>query len=290
MTRPTFLFIGPDKAGSKWLHEILLRHPDCFVPEIADPYFFDRHYDRGLEWYLRLFHTAPASAKAIGELSHDYLFSTPAADRIRKDLPDVQLLTCLRDPAERTFSQYLSMIRAGQTRETFEQALDHIPRLIDNSRYTTHLERYLSRFPRAQLHILWYDQLAADPRAFASAVFNTLGVRFISDLPYDERVNPAGTLRNYYLSRAIQTGVSLVRALGLPQVVGVAKRSFLRSVVYRPYAPGERPRLSAATRQRIVDQLEPEMVRLERLLTVDLSPWRRGESLWTAGTRPNAQG
>ena len=32
MTRlPNFIYIGPDKAGSSWLHEILIRHPGDFT-------------------------------------------------------------------------------------------------------------------------------------------------------------------------------------------------------------------------------------------------------------------
>ena len=283
MTRPTFLFIGPDKVGSKWLHEILMHHPDCYVPAIADPYFFDRHYDRGLEWYWSLFRGAPESAKAIGELSHDYLFSTAAADRIRRDLPGVQLLVCLRDPADRAFSQYLSMVRAGKTRDSFEDALRQIPALLENSRYGTHLERYLSRFPRDQVHTLFYDQLVEDPRSFAAAAFAAIGVPFVDGLPYEVRVNPAGRPRSYYLVRAMQMVASLVRRVGLPQLVGVAKRSFLRSIVYTAYEANDRPAIPPGARREILDRLEPELSRVEKLLAVDLGPWRRGESLRHSG-------
>ncbi|HEY6785292.1 MAG TPA: sulfotransferase, partial [Gemmatimonadales bacterium] len=181
---------------------------------------------------------------------------------------------------DRVFSQYLSMVRAGQTRESFEDALRLIPALLDNSRYATHLERYLARFPRDQVHVLFYDQLVAAPRAFASGVFDAIGVPFAEGLPYEERVNPAGQPRSYYLTRLVQAGAALVRQLGFPQVVGIAKRSFLRSLVYRSYTPAERPVLPPAARSEIMDRLEPELNRLEQLLGVDLGPWRRGESLW----------
>ena len=59
MNQPNFLFIGPDKVGSKWLHQVLLEHPDCFVPIIADPFYFDRYYDRGMGWYTDLFRRRP---------------------------------------------------------------------------------------------------------------------------------------------------------------------------------------------------------------------------------------
>ena len=129
--KPTFLFIGPDKTGSTWLYEVLRQHAACYVPPVKDIYFFDRHYERGLDWYLSFFEPAPAGSLAAGELSHDYLFSPQAADRIARDLPNVRLLTSLRDPAERTFSHYLYMIRSGRTRLDFAAALEQFPELVD---------------------------------------------------------------------------------------------------------------------------------------------------------------
>jgi len=117
--KPTFLFIGPDKSGSTWLYEVLRQHAQCFVPPVKDIYFFDRYYERGLDWYFRFFEAAPPGTLAAGELSHDYLFSSAAAERIAQDLPGVKLITSLRDPAERTFSHYLYMIRSGRTRLDF---------------------------------------------------------------------------------------------------------------------------------------------------------------------------
>jgi len=281
--KPNFLFIGPDKTGSKWLHEILLRHPDCYVPVIADPYFFDRYYARGIEWYTRLFRAAPARAVAVGELSHDYIFSAVAADRIARDLPGVRLLTCLREPVERSFSQYLSMVRAGMTREPFERAIDTIPALIENSQYATHLETYFARFPRNQVKVLFYDRLVAAPRAFAAEVFEFLGLRFVDELRYDQPVNPAGRPRIYHFARLVHRVAWLMRDVGFARLVGAVKRSFIRSLVYRPYRREERPAIALATRRALLERFEPELKRLERMLGVQLDPWRRGENLCKAG-------
>ena len=71
MPDPTFLYIGAARAGSSWMYEILREHPDVFVPLAKDIYFFDKHYDRGLQWY-RSFFASAGGRRAIGELSHDY--------------------------------------------------------------------------------------------------------------------------------------------------------------------------------------------------------------------------
>ena len=55
---PNFIYIGPDKAGSSWLHEVLIRHEQVFMPDAKDLYFFDRYYDRGVSWYATQFKDA----------------------------------------------------------------------------------------------------------------------------------------------------------------------------------------------------------------------------------------
>ena len=56
MTLPTFLGIGVLRGGTTWLHELLVSHPDVYVPaRCKETYFFDLYYERGLEWYEGLF-------------------------------------------------------------------------------------------------------------------------------------------------------------------------------------------------------------------------------------------
>ena len=273
MIRPNFLFIGPDKVGSKWLHRILLQHPDCFVPVIADPFFFDRYYDRGMGWYASLFRRAPPACKAIGELSHDYLFSVAAADRIRRDLPGVKLITCLRNPLERTFSQYLTLVRSGMTCMSFEVALDEYPALIDHSLYSRHLQVYLDRFERERLKVLSFETLERDPREFGSEVFDFLGIPFAEQIDYDKRVNSAGMARSRRLAKLVKWGANLARDWSLAQVVGFAKQSPLRTLVYRDYSIGERPNIPATAISRLQEVFSPDIKRLEQQLERSFSHW-----------------
>ena len=116
---PNFLYIGPDKSGSTWMYNILSQHPECYVPTIKDIYFFDQFYYKGIDWYLSFFKDASHNYKAVGELSHDYLYSKKAAERIFFHYPKVKLITCLRNPIDRTFSNYLFLIRNGITKLSF---------------------------------------------------------------------------------------------------------------------------------------------------------------------------
>lgn len=277
--KPTFLFIGPDKSGSTWLYEVLRQHEQCYVPPVKDIYFFDRHYERGLEWYFRFFDPAPPGTLAAGELSHDYLFSPEAAERIAHDLPGVRLMTSLRDPAERAFSHYLYMIRSGRTRLDFASALDRFPELIENSRYHKHLSEYMRRFERDQILVLFFEDLRANAESFARRVFDFLGLPFSEEIDYGRRVLPASRPRSFALARTFRAGAQLARSLGLTRLVGVVKRGPVAELAYVPYGDGERPRLDPEIRARLVEMLRSDIERLADMLGTDLSPWLQATSL-----------
>lgn len=272
--RPNFIFIGPDKSGSSWLHSIFRQHPDCFVPPSKDIYFFDRYYHRGLDWYLDHFREATASHRAVGELSHDYLFSPDAARRIHETLPDVRLLTVLRQPIDRSFSQYLFMVRNGLTKASFEQAIQEFPGLLSNSLYGQHLSVYFDLFDRRQIKVLFFEKLQVDPRGFAREVFDFLGLRMIESLPYETKVLAASRPRSEILAHVTHVAAVQARNLGLGRMVGVLKQSPLRSLLYRPYEASERPRVSAETWAELSLRFEPDIRRLETLLNIRLADWR----------------
>jgi hypothetical protein len=95
---PNFIYIGPDKAGSSWLHEVLFQHPEVFLTEAKDLYFFDRYFDRGLSWYRNQFRRATPEHRVVGEVCQDYLFEPEAAKRIRDCLGEINLMVTLREP------------------------------------------------------------------------------------------------------------------------------------------------------------------------------------------------
>ena len=271
--KPNFLFIGPDKTGSTWLHRVLLQHPDCYVPSCKDIYFFDRYYDRGMEWYLSFFRNAPSNVKVLGELSHDYLFSDAAAERIASELPGVKLISSLRDPAERSFSHYLYMVRSGRTRDSFENALTKFPELIDKSLYHKHLSRYFARFDRSQMGIFFFEDLKADPERFARTIFEFLDLAFLDNIDRNNTVLPASRPRSFILARIAKIGANISRDMGLTTLVGTIKYSFLAKLLYRNYSEDNRPQLDPEVRLTLLKLFEPDIRRLQDLLQKDLSHW-----------------
>ena len=272
--KPNFLFIGPDKSGSTWLYRILLQHPDCYVPSCKDIYFFDRYYHRGMDWYLSFFADAPAGTKAVGELSHDYLFSAAAAERIARDLPGVKLMVSLRQPLDRTFSHYLYMVRNGRTREPFELALKKYPDLVDKSMYSKHLSEYFRRFDRSQIQVLFFDDLKSNPTGFAAEVFQFLDVPFIEEIDYGTEVLPASRPRSAWLARLAKLSANACRDMGLTHLVGTVKYGALAGWLYKSYERENRPEMRSEEKRFLLDVFRTDTQQLQDLLQRDLSHWQ----------------
>ena len=163
MTRlPNFIYIGPDKAGSSWLHDVLIAHPQVFMTPAKDLYFFDRYFDKGLDWYAAHFEKA-TDELVVGEVCQDYLFHPEAAERIRGVLTDPRFMVTLRDPVDRAFSSYLYMLKMGQQPGTFAAALRSRPELLDHGRYGSGLDRFADRFGDESLYVAVFDDLAGRP-------------------------------------------------------------------------------------------------------------------------------
>lgn len=282
ISKVDFLYIGPDKAGSSWLYEYISGHPQCFIPECKDLYFFDRYFNKGFEWYLRFFDKS-VDGQLSGEISHDYLYSKEAALRIKSHNQSVKLLTSLRNPADRSFSQYLYLIRSGMTNKDFWGAVSQFPEIIDNSYYYKHLSFYFAHFPRENIKVLMFDQLQSAPKDYADQVTTFLNVDLLSPLVTGE-VRAAAKPRSYVVAKFFKFGALLVRNLGFPTIVGKLKHGVLAKVLYSEYRSTDKPKLSSSDRARLNQMFKDDVSDLGKLLDMDFI----GLWLTRADSTPNS--
>jgi hypothetical protein len=269
---PNFIFIGPDKSGSSWLHEVLKAHPEVHVTPAKDIYFFDRYYDWGLDWYRERFRER-GDAKVVCEVCHDYLFSPLVAERMSHDLPEVRLMVCLREPVERAFSAYLYLRKFGWTDATFEEEIVASPSLLSRGRYFSHLQPYLKRFGRERILVSRFDDLMEAPDEFAASVFRFLGVREMN-LPraLQHRTLPAAVPRSARVAKLAKSGAQVLRRLGMPRLVGILKSSAaLQKLLFVPYSERTRPTPELATRRRLQAEFRDEIEALDRALGTDFA-------------------
>lgn len=273
IAKPNFLYLGPDKSGSSWIFEILRQHPQVFVPACKDVYYFDQQFERGPDWYLEFFAKAPAEALARGEISHSYLFSAKAAERIGDFLPGVKLFSSLRNPVDRCFSHYLYLRSSGLVSKPFEAVLEERPGLIRSSLYADPVAGYQRRFPPEQLQFLLFDDLERDARAYAFQIFRFLGVECSEKIDYGAKVRPARRARSEGLARLVKWGALRAREQGLTRLVGALKSGPLSRLLYQPYAKEQKPTMALETRNRLCEFFAPDLERLSGLIGRNLSHW-----------------
>lgn len=267
---PNFLYIGSSKSGSTWIFKALSWHPQIYMYPGKNLGFFSSRYENGWDWYTGNFQPEPHH-KIIGDVSHSYLVSEDAAARIHDHLPDVKMMVCLRDPVQRTFSDYLDGIKNGKWTGSLEEEIERTPALITRSRYGTHLSRYLERFDGKQIHIASFDELGSDPSGFAAGIFEFLGIDVLGLPPgLQAKVLPAGTPRSRALASFAKTLSGWARRTGLKRFRGKVKTSkAVRNLLYRPYDDDTRPTMRPESEARLREMMAAEVQLLDRVAGTD---------------------
>jgi hypothetical protein len=276
---PTFLYIGADRCGSTWILRVLSEHPNIVIPKIGTPFFFDRYYDRGWEWYRNLFGTPDETVLAAGEFSHDYLFSADAARRIRSDLPHVRLLVSLRQPLEKAYSAHHLSRNAGEIRDDFDHALRTSDVLLEQVLYHKHLSHYYDLFPREQIKVMMFDDLGRRPHWFISQILEFLGVPEVDGLPWDQVFNARALPRAKWLGFFAKNLANTARALQAERLLAMKYDSRVRSIFYRKEGAGRtQPAIGRSAFDRVRPIVDEQIEKLSSLTGQDFSPWLRHDA------------
>ncbi len=268
---PNFIYIGANKAGSTWLYDILARHPDVYMAPGKGLYFFSKHHERGLDWYRSHFEGV-RDEKIVGEISHSYMYSNDVWRRIAAMDPAIRLMVGLREPVDRAFADYLDGVKNGLIHGDFETELEGEPPFLQRSHYTHYLAPYVEQFGRDAIHVGVFDELSADPNAYAKKIFAFLGIQDM-DLSHAQRqkMMPAGAPRSRLVAGLAKKASHTARALGLREIRGRVKRSrTVRNALYRPFEADEKPRMLPETRARLRERFDEETAQLDDLLGTSL--------------------
>jgi hypothetical protein len=265
------------------MYACLYEHPEICMPR-KEIHFFsrDRNWSRGFDWYEEIFAECPPTALA-GEFSTSYLTDAEAPKRIRSRYPDARLIVSLRHPVDRAYSNYLNDLKGGDLPAStrFSDALASHPEYLDGSRYARHLREYMELFPREQIQVLWFHDARSDPLATVQQVYRFLGVDpdfrpSLLDRPVGAGRVPRSQLAERVLihtAGAFRTRRSLRSIWWTAKRLGLGDR--LRAVNSRGNGTAEANGLLPADRERLLDELEPEVAAVEQLLEVELPDWRR---------------
>lgn len=165
-----FLGIGAQKAGTSWLTANLRRHSRLFLPAVKELHFWDRHRDRGLDWYRAQFADLPKGVLG-GEVTPAYAILDPAViAEVKREFPDIRLIYLMRNPMERAWSAALmglgrAEMEVGEASERW--FIDHFESKGSRRRgdYETCLRNWFQAYGRERVLVMLFDHIMQDPRA-----------------------------------------------------------------------------------------------------------------------------
>uniref|UniRef100_A0A3B3ZG51 Sulfotransferase n=1 Tax=Periophthalmus magnuspinnatus TaxID=409849 RepID=A0A3B3ZG51_9GOBI len=186
---PQAIIIGVKKGGTRALLEFLRVHPDIRAVG-AEPHFFDRNYENGLEWYRELM-PKTLEGQITMEKTPSYFVTREAPARISAMSRDTKLIVVVRDPVTRAISDYTQTLSKKPDIPSFESLTfkNRTTGLIDTSWsavqigiYAKHLDNWLQHFPMEQLLFVSGERLISDPAGELGRVQDFLGLkRIITD-------------------------------------------------------------------------------------------------------------
>jgi hypothetical protein len=298
MTYPNFVIIGPPKTGTTALFTILGQHSQIQFSRIKEPGFFLAEDERNpfgnpksgqytiddLAVYLSLFNLAD-QVLAYGEASTLYFFSSQAAKTMHAFNPDMRIISVLRNPIDRAYSEYLMYsLNQRETRSFAEAIAAEIqgPKQVQSWQptgnylrrglYTTYLKAYIQLFPREQMNILLHDALLQYPEQTIDSLVGFLGLP-IEPLNTDQTINKSGMPRLPFMDRLFFKPNALKDS-----VKHFVPHSLRRTIRHTVRNKGlSKPPMDPEIRIQLLDYYREEINSLEDMLLLDLTAWKSVE-------------
>jgi hypothetical protein len=242
------------------------------------------------EQYLALFREAEAGQR-IGEASSWYLYSTSAAREIADFAPGARIIVMLRNPVDVMYAEHSQLIfNVEEDISDFGEALAAEPArrrgermppgplrpetlyYRHSVRFAEQLQRYHEVFGPDRVHVIVYEDFRDRTAATYRAVLEFLDVDPNFAPAFSVR-NPNKRVRFAGLQRLIyQPPGPLIHVVPWLRRFPIVHR--LRGAALRlNSSTTRRPPMDPGLRQRLLEEMAPEVRELGTLIGRDLSPW-----------------
>lgn len=201
MRKPNFIIAGFPKCGTTSLYHYLSEHPQVFLPNQKELHFFTHKNISKLNQgpkdkivkqtqiktsceYLS-FYKSVKKEIAIGDASPSYINYPSEFPKIKDYLGDPKVIIILRDPINRSFSNYLHLKREYREHLSFFEAIrceeERKKSMYSDFWYYKFNSTYYQKILRAKetftnVLVLTLEELNETPNKSMKKVYNFLGV------------------------------------------------------------------------------------------------------------------
>lgn len=275
---PIAIFIGPQRAGTSWLHRYFSQRDDiCLPKDVKELFFFDQNFERGPDFYFSHFHEEDHH-KLIMEVSATYFADPDAPKRIYEYFgKDIKLVCPLRHPVTRSYSLYHHFLRYGLVTGNIKQAYTQKPDIISTSYYTEHLQSWLRYFDKEQIHICFQEDLAKDQNQFMTTLCEFLGIEFTKIPEKTRGYYNAGTKPPIQIiANWAQKFASFLRSIRLYGIINIAKKMGLKQFIFgTEKSKSHSDDIPRPERVFIQRKLSREIKKLEEFLGHKITVWNK---------------
>ena len=197
---PDLIVIGVVRSGTTSLYHYLSQHPSISKSEYDELGYFDSSYKLGLNWYKSFFPSIFTKKKILKKnnnfLTYDvtpfYIYNKKTIQRIHQILPNSKLIAILRNPVDRSYSNYF----LGNQQKNFEEIIleeKKILNKIDKNNvneyydfvhtsmlargfYAEQLENWYKVFSKNQILIIKSEEFATETNQVLNTIFDFLGL------------------------------------------------------------------------------------------------------------------
>ena len=297
---------GTTKAATTSLFAYLTDHPAICAATYKETRFFlsddyplpSKYRYRGdAEAYADLFPNCDETQLRM-ESTPDYLYCEKACERITEFLPYAKLVFSLREPISRLISWYRFAKQIGKLPETLSfdayvellfTALErdggkkeqHLQTLRQGC-YAIYLERYFKQFGATRIHVLFYEELAAQPAKVMTDLCDFAGIDAGFYSTYTFKVtNRTEKMRNSGLHRKYRDFRFRLRQWTHDKPIIHNPLRAIRRTIEPLYLRlntqvDQKIQMSEETRCRLVDYYQYDIEALSELIGKPL-PWKPSE-------------
>lgn len=276
--RPFALSMGPQRTGTSWIDRYLRERGDVCLPnDVKEIFFFDRHFQRGPDFYTS--HFKPTEEhKLMMEVSTTAFDSVQAPQNVKDFFGnDVVLLCPLRHPVARSYSLYQHFRRYGMVNGDLRKAVELMPNILTSGHYADHLLRWFDVFGQDKINIVFKEDLEADHEAFLKNVCDVLGLDYIPAPKYLHGKYNSGALSpSYSVASVSQKLCDFMRANRFFWPIEMARKAGLKDVVFGKTKTQDAVLDAAADDMKwLEDRLLPEVEKLEKLIGKPVANWHQ---------------
>jgi len=283
---PNFFIVGGAKCATTNISYYLNQHPDVFIPELSEPYYYCRfdvpeNFNRKSmitdeKKYFDLFKKGK-NHKAIGEATPNYLQCPHSASEIKKDFPESKIIISIRNPINRAHSGYFSYQFMELDKRTFSEKIDlyedqynrkefSIFNFIEEGFFSKHIKNYQKLFPSKQIKIIFFEEYIKNITEHIDSILNFLEVSELNNLieePKNSYRIPQNKVAEFLLAspkfRKIAT-----KLIPTIQRDKIGERFFVKQ--------SKKPEMSKKDRNRLKNIYSSEFDDLKKLLGIT-PPW-----------------